>query len=189
MLYISAEYSKPKRIQGAYISEEEISAVTGLSNNIIKQYQDGTLTVVEAQDEITAQHGLDGLGANATAMLARIVRGEDHYAMSSYVLRHTTNVGARSTWNVSDSNVDRIYTKDKLLTECQSTALWTNPLPTRLATKIEALDTNRPSDKTDYLWGWLKRGSTESTEANNRIGVTTEYWLDQWSQHEYATAT
>jgi hypothetical protein len=46
-----------------------------------------------------------------------------------------------------------------------------------------------PPAQPDYLWGWRKLPSTETTTAASRIEITTEYWLEQWSLYYYQTAT
>jgi hypothetical protein len=40
----------------------------------------------------------------------------------------------------------------------------------------------------DLLWGWRKLPSTETTAANNRVDISTEYWLAAWSKLLYAAA-
>jgi len=152
---------------------------------VIGAYQRNEKTFDEATTLLATYPGTPELD-NANALLLRIHRGEDHFARSGYVLRHTTNVGQDTTFNVADEHVDNIYSFAMLIAECTNATLWVSPLPTRLVTKINYLWTNRPTDLTGYLYGWLKRGSTESTAANNRIDITTEYWLNQWSTEEYA---
>jgi hypothetical protein len=33
-----------------------------------------------------------------------------------------------------------------------------------------------------HTWGWVKRASPESTAANTRVNIVTEYEFDQWSE-------
>lgn len=124
----------------------------------------------------------------APAILQRFYRlqfrGATEYRRVQYVLRHTTNAPNRWSRNISDIGKDCIYTEAQLLTEVQSASLWIYPLPYRLAYKIAAIPA--PTAQANYLWGWLKDGSTETTAANNRIEITTEYVLEQWSTDYYA---
>jgi hypothetical protein len=124
-------------------------------------------------------------GEAALALYDRVSKGSVSYTYSSYVLRHTTNVSNRWARNVSDVNVDCIYTTAQLLSEAENGNLWVYPLPGRLAYKILSLDAPPARDR--YLWGWLKSGSAESTAANNRVNIVTEYELGQWSTDEYST--
>jgi len=118
----------------------------------------------------------------------RVQQDQTQFYRSGYVLRHTTNVSNRYDRNVSDEYVDCIYSVSELLTECEDANLWVYPLPGRLSYKIQAIDADfqsRYPAPANYQWGWLKRGSTESTAANNRVDLTTEYWLAPWSTDEY----
>lgn len=112
------------------------------------------------------------------------VNGSSEYRRQQYVLRHKTNVPCRWTTNIADFGIDAIYTTAKLLTEVQNAALWVFPLPPRLAYKISQIPI--PTAINNYLWGWLKSASTETTAAHNRVDITTEYTLEQWSTDYYS---
>lgn len=114
-------------------------------------------------------------------------RQQDHFPLGQYVLRHVTNVAAGYNSNVSDSNVERLYTTEQLLAEVTDPVWWTVPLPPRLVYKIEHLAA--PTARTGFLWSWRKLPSAESTAANGRIEISTEYWLEQWSTWLYGLAT
>lgn len=124
-----------------------------------------------------------GISAENAAIVTQFYslqqRGSTEYRRGQYVLRHTTNAPNRWQMNISDVGVDQIYSMAQLLIEAQSTALWAFPLPARLVYKLNLLPP--PQFQTNYLWGWLKSASTETTSANNRINITTEYTLEQWS--------
>lgn len=115
-----------------------------------------------------------------------ILRGSEAYPYSQYVLRHTTNVGNGYSSNIADSNVDCVYTVAQLLSEVQNAGFWIFPLPGELQYFIQHIPS--PSFQSGYLWGWLKRSATRCTSANNRIDLTTEYWLEQWEQTQLGTA-
>lgn len=123
------------------------------------------------------------VAAGAGKLFALLQRGTTHFGFAQYVLKHTTNASVAYDKNVSDTNVEKIYTTAQLLVEAQSATLWSFPLPGRLSAKINAIQA--PTPVTDYLWGWRKVPSTETTAANNRIEITTEYVLEQWSTFIY----
>lgn len=112
------------------------------------------------------------------------IKGSTEYRRQQYVLRHKTNVPCRYTVNIADFGIDQIYTTAQLLTEVQNVALWVFPLPSRMAYKIANIPIPTPQSR--YLWGWLKSASTETTAAHNRVDITTEYTLEQWSTDYYA---
>lgn len=160
------------------LNPRNITNVSETDLIIIGKFHAGSIEYDTALSSITASNPY------ATRLLKRIQQGSTHYSTGQYVLRHTTNVGNRTTFNVSDANVDCIYTVSQLISECANSGLWVFPIPPRLITKINLLPF--PPVRTGYQNGWLKRGSTETTGANNRIDITTEYWMGQISTDEYA---
>jgi len=111
-------------------------------------------------------------------------RGQTAFRQPSYVLRHRTNVSNRWQANVSDVGVNTIYTPAQLLTEVTSSGVWIFPLPPRLQFKLAAIPPLAP--EAGYLWGWLKSPSVETTAANNRVDITTEYQIGLISLNYYA---
>jgi len=124
--------------------------------------------------------------AAANIIFDLLIKGQDQFAFSQYVLKHTTSVSNAAVANVSDFGVGAIYTTSQLLNEVEDSSSWTYPLPGRLSAKIGSISS--PATKLNYLWGWRKLPSTETTTANFRIEISTEYWLDQWSTFIYFTA-
>lgn len=149
------------------------------------------ITLQKAVEEMTA----DGVtptptvpsGAAALRLFKRMSDGLTSYDEVRYVLQHTTNVSNRYASNVSDENVRAIYTFSQLFSEVQSVNLWVFPLPSRLVYKLQLLNFEpfAPPARDNYRWGWLKGASSETSAANNRIDITTEYELGQWSTDEY----
>lgn len=128
-----------------------------------------------------------GATADASKLFHLLKRGATHYALSQYVLKHTTNVSNRYGVNISDVNIEKLYTTTQLLAEVTSGALWTFPMPPRLVYKLQAIPS--ATARTNYLWSWRKLASTETTTANNRVEISTEYWLEQWSTILYTAVT
>ncbi len=149
----------------------------------------GTLILVKHETEsgkalaTTPPWSSGAVALGATRLYNLLVRGQTHFSLGQYVLRHTTNVSNAYNSNIADFNVERIYTTAQLLTEAGNSNLWTFPLPGRLAYKVQNLPV--PTARTDYLVGWRKLPSSENTAANNRVNITTEYWLEQWSLYAY----
>jgi hypothetical protein len=134
-------------------------------------------------DVFAADGDLYGLDAAVKRFYSLQARGSTEYRHGQYVLRHSTNAPNRWAVNISDSGVDEVYTPAQLLTEVQDGSLWVYPLPGRLAYKLGAIAS--PTAQTNYLWGWLKSASTETSAANNRVDITTEYTLEQFSTDYY----
>lgn len=129
-----------------------------------------------------------GLTGNPLILYNFLKRGQTHYALGQYVIRHSTNVSNNSTFSVSDANVERIYSFGQLNNELTNPNLWVYPFPLRLQTKIANIPAP-PFTPAGYLWGWRKLPSTEHTAAGNRIAITTEYWLEQWPLILYPRST
>lgn len=149
---------------------------------------DEAIKIWDADTNLTGQYGAAAWPAANTAgsrLYERAMRGKTEYRSFGYVLRHTTNVSNRYGQNIADVGVNNIYSTASLLSETQNANLWIYPLPGRLGYKISSI--TAPAGRADYLWGWLKSASSESTAANNRVNIVTEYTLDQWSTDEYAT--
>jgi hypothetical protein len=152
---------------------------------IARAIKDGS-TLQEAQQALEDDTGDvygDVMDAAAIRLYKRMIAGVDSFYHHQYTLRHTTNCSNRYSLNIADLNVNYIYTTANLLSETQSSFLWVYPLPGRLAYKI--LSIPFPAAEDDYLWGWLKSASAESTAANNRVNIVTEYKLAMWTTDEY----
>jgi hypothetical protein len=108
------------------------------------------------------------------------------YKVGQYVLRHTCNISNDFALQLSDLNVEKIYSTGTLLLEITN-QLWTYPCPPRLVAKILAMEVQIPTTS-ELMWGWRKLPSTETSAANNRIDVSTEYVLASWPLLLYSEA-
>lgn len=106
-----------------------------------------------------------------------------HYRTVNYVLRHTQTVSNQYTKDIPDENVYRIYKTQTLLNYCSGFPV---PLYPRLKNKIGSIPV--PNAQTDYAVGWLRQPSSETPLANNRIEVTNDWVLEQWSTVIYGAA-
>lgn len=127
-------------------------------------------------------------GSTAMTLFNLLKRGTTSYVIGQYVLRHTTNVGNGYSANISDSNVERVYTTAQLVAEISNANLWRFPCPGRLVYKIQNI-TPQFTTNDELLWGWRKLPSTETTAANNRVDISTEYVLYGWAKLLYQAAT
>jgi hypothetical protein len=115
-------------------------------------------------------------------------QGTTGFRRQQYVLKHKTNVSNRWSANIADYGIDNIYTPAQLISEVTNYGLWIFPLPDRLVYKLLAIPVPVSSgflSGENYLWGWLKSGSTETTEALNRINIETDYVLELWNLSLY----
>lgn len=129
------------------------------------------------------------LTGNAVSFYKLMKSGTTHYAVSQYVVKHTTNVSGKFSQNVSDKNVEKLYTFDQLIAEVTDSSLWAIPMQGRLVAKLRYIKDNYgPTAVDGYTWGWRKLASTERSNAKGRIDIQTEYWLEQWSSTIYEPA-
>lgn len=170
-------FSHPKLINGITAASDDPDTIVAAMRQHLENGESTTQAFDDPDSDLFLAPGI------ARKFYSLAVRGSDQYRHGQYVLRHTTNAPNRWSVNISDAGIDQIYTPSQLLTEVQDTSQWFFPLPGRLAYKISAIPV--PTFQTDYLWGWLKGASTETTAANNRVDITTEYILEQWPSTTY----
>lgn len=127
-------------------------------------------------------------GSTAAKLFNLLKRGTNSYLIGQYVLRHTTNVGNGYSVNVADENVECVYTTAQLVAEVSDADLWAFPCPGRLIYKIQNITPQFATDD-ELRWGWRKLPSTETTAANNRVDISTEYVLYGWSKLLYSAAS
>lgn len=131
------------------------------------------------------------------------LRGTTDFRRGVYVLSHKTNVpniwNPAISYNISDQNVNTIYSPAELLTEVTNSTFWFPVLPTRLQTKLITVSAQLAAEfggslsggnqgiglPANYQIGWLKGSSTETTTSLNRISIDTSYILEVWSTDLY----
>jgi hypothetical protein len=149
----------------------------------VDKYHKGKTPANPADLEFVATEPTPEGKALATSFFDVLVRGVTHFPVYNFVLRHTTNASADDTRNVADVGVGTVYPTASLLTEISDSSLWTYPCPPRLREKIGNLTFPFSAGFTN---GWLKKPSQESSTANNRIDISTEYVFAQWANVFYA---
>ena len=132
---------------------------------------------------------VDGYGGPTYQLYPYIQAGLTGYRNASdaegYVLRHATNISSQSTDNIADFGTGSIYSTAQLLTEVQNSELWTNPLDERRVYKI--MNFVQPKARPGWMIGWFKDRSTETNDANNRVGIVTEYTFGQFEMNIYSS--
>jgi|GEM_PF-2887024 len=113
-------------------------------------------------------------------------RGRTNFAHGKYTLKHTTIAPQTYQGNVTDFNVEKIYSMAQLLTEVQNSALWILPLPGYLVYKLlnYPVPVNMPPL---YQWGALKMRANAVVAAKGRIEISQEYLIDACAVPTYGT--
>jgi hypothetical protein len=143
---------------------------------------------VKPSDVFSSSGDLFGAGPVVQLFYSLQVRGSTEYRHGQYVLRHKTNVPNRWNINIADIGIDTIYTTAQLLSETTDASLWIFPLPGRLQYKLGRIASDAIASNpgaANYQWGWLKSASTETTAANNRVDISTEYTFELWTTGYY----
>lgn len=148
--------------------------ILGVIQNKYNLYQNG-----EGADDVFSA-GEPEVNTEARLIYGLMIRGTTHFAVSQYVLRHVQTISQQFSQNIVDEDVGKIYTTAKLITECEEFDI---PLYPRLKAKIQAIE--EPDAEDGYLWGWRKLPATEALASDNKIAITNEYWLEQWSTFLY----
>jgi hypothetical protein len=109
-------------------------------------------------------------------LVDKLSRGETHIPVGQYVLKRTMSISNFYTGPLDvDGSVESIWSTGEILTL---------PMPPRMAVKINSIPI--PSFPAPYVWGWRQLPSTEVTGAQNRIDVSTEWWLAAYDTRIYA---
>lgn len=118
----------------------------------------------------------------------RALAGSDSYQSDTYTLRHTTNASNRGFTNVADDNVNCLYTLAQFFTEIGNPSFWVFPAPNEIIGALTTIFNTLIPTPANYLASALKSGSSRVTAANNRVNITTEYEIFNWSTDDYNLA-
>lgn len=109
-------------------------------------------------------------------LIGFLTRGQTHFAQGQYVLKRTISISNFYTGTIpGEDNVEGLLSTAEILSL---------PLPGPIATKIASIPI--PGSHTNYLWSWRQLPSHMVQAANNRVEVSTEWWLEEWSTELYA---
>lgn len=108
---------------------------------------------------------------NAARLYRLLVHGDTTYLVPQWVLRYTANISNSYQFlTEANSGFGTIY----------SNAQAAAAVPAgRMRSTIQSI--TAPAADSDLYWGWLKLNVSEVQTARNRIDVSAEYWLAQWS--------
>jgi hypothetical protein len=113
--------------------------------------------------------------ARLESFMQLMSRGVTTYQRPQWVIRVTYNVSNEARSTITDAGVGKLYTTAQL------------GLPEgRIRSTIQSIDA--PAAVSGLTWAWLKTGNTEVQAANNRVDVSEEAWLAQWSTLLYELA-
>lgn len=112
-----------------------------------------------------------------TAFQTLMIKGQEHYAVAKYILRHTQTIGDHFTSILQDLHPGCVYTTAQVISECSAGLVY--PIPPRIKTKMQSIPA--PQTVSGYTWGWRKLPSQETTTADYKVQITYDYVLDQWN--------
>lgn len=113
----------------------------------------------------------------------------ESYFADQYSLTHTTSASNRGYYNVADVDVNCIYTQAQFYSEIMNASSWIFPAPPEIIGALNTVFSHLPPPVAPFVQGALKGGATRVTAANNRVNVTTEYLIENWSNYLYSLAT
>ncbi len=114
-------------------------------------------------------------GSTSISMKDLLIKGTDAYIQSQWVLRKSQTITSKFALNLSTYAVDAIWSLEQIYA--------VETVYDNIANTINTIAA--PAPKAGFKWGWLKKSPTIMAEANNRIKVTQEWWLEQWSTFIY----
>ena len=113
--------------------------------------------------------------SNALTMYGLLSKGTDSFVRCQYVLRKSQTVTSNFTLAVSTYGVDAIWSLNQIYA--------IEPIYNRIYDTIVTIA--EPTAKPGFVFGWLKKSPQITAEANNKIRITQEWWLEQWSTWIY----
>ena len=106
----------------------------------------------------------------------KIFSGQKSYAIGQYVLRRTFSISNFYAGLVpGDSLAEMVLPMSTILTF---------DMPAPVLAKLASIPIPVGS-YTNYYWGWRQLPSQMTTSAQNRVEVSTEWWLDAWDANLY----
>lgn len=186
----------PDAVFGCYVSSQLIGTIQNVAQSSTPSWAafaahmsdkilDNNGKPLDSGAELTDAYG--GVSAQLQLFVLDYLRGATNFVHSKYVLRHTTSVPNNYTLDVSDFNVELIYSISQLLSEAQNGGLWILPLPAYLAYKIMHYPVP-VAVPDDFMFGALKLRANAVTAARNRVEIQQEYLIDAWPIHTYGLA-
>ncbi len=108
-------------------------------------------------------------------LLDLLTCGQTNFARGQYVLKRT--------YSISNFYTGLLPGEDLCESIILTSAILLLGMPPVVAAKINSIPVGLTDDS--YLWGWRQLPSTMTTTANNRVEVSTEWWLASWRRSLY----
>lgn len=116
--------------------------------------------------------------AYLNALVPLLLAGTTHFSFGQYVLKRSITVSNFYTGAVTDESLSELI--------IPFASIFNLGITPAIANSIASIPT--PAPHANYLWGWRQLPSTAVTTAQNRVEVSTELWLDNWSLILYGIA-
>lgn len=112
------------------------------------------------------------------SLLNSLLIGQTSFATIQWVLKFSGCISNFYTGSVpSQAGANKIFTTSDILDF---------GLPVPIANMIDTIEA--PSSVSGFTWGWRQLGGTATTNAHNRVELSTEWWLDLWNNTFYPNA-
>lgn len=176
-----------------FLSPQQVMAVrAGITSLPSAQTSDDASNIIK---DVLALPNIKIITDAQKALLTRFIglqgRGATEYRVANYVLRHTTNVPNNYQTTFPFGNADRLFSTVDMIADCTNSTLYVNQLPPVMAATLATIDlTNQTAfpipASLNYAWAWLKGATTQTSAANNRVDIASEYTYECWSTDYYA---
>lgn len=123
------------------------------------------------------------LGAKATELYARLLKGVDSYEEDQWVLTHTMTVSSRYTTQISFNRINYIYSTANLLAEQVDRG---TPIPDEILWPMSGFDVVQPTGPKPaalpaaFTWGWRKMAPKVVRSGGDRYQIIQEWALYAW---------
>lgn len=116
---------------------------------------------------------------DAERLYQHLLRGQDSYLYSSWVLRHTQSASRQYQANVATGGVNKLWSFGQIAALGPEASI--QAAVANLATPPEAVPTG-------YSWSWLKQSVSLSKAFAQRTVITQTWILEMWPTWVYAAA-
>lgn len=163
-------------LEGQYALQQE-TKFPGIANDI-----KAGAAALDSGDKVTYLSILQDLPEDQqsayTTLVSLLSRGTTHFARGQYALKRSVSVSNFYTGGVAtESQAELILGFGEV---------FNFGLPGAIESMIASI--NQPNAQEDHVYGWRQLPSTAVTGAQNRVEISTEWWLDLWSTVLYGLA-
>lgn len=124
------------------------------------------------------------LTGDALLLYNHLLNGQDSFLSSQFVFKVNQYVSRKAIVSIAFSDVGKVYSNVDLKNEMHPTPLFVTAIDEAfLSVKNGVYNGAAPSG---FTLGWLKHAPTITSVADNKAVIQFEYWLDAWSDFDYA---